>query len=212
MHPRRRRCSSLKYSRYSRSSRLASEAPRPSRCDARLSPRAASRQSNSAAATLRETARKSRRARLPRSRRCAPRTRRRPSVALATPSDPTPLNSCIRNQMPRKKIAGELDDVQEHDEEHHRQDAGVRVEHEVRPHHAGDCAAGPDHRNRPRTGSRTPGPRGPPPTRGRNQIPAVADAVLDVVAEDPQIPHVPEEVQQAAVQEHAGDEWPPSRR
>ena len=36
------RCSSLKYSRYSRSSRLASEAPRPSRCDARLSPRAAS--------------------------------------------------------------------------------------------------------------------------------------------------------------------------
>src|SRR6266852_3707459 len=40
MHPRRLRCSSLKYSRYSRSSRLAREAPRPSRCDARLSPRA----------------------------------------------------------------------------------------------------------------------------------------------------------------------------
>src|SRR5437867_5290179 len=39
MHPRWRRCSSLKYSRYSRSSRLAGEAPRPSRCDARLSPR-----------------------------------------------------------------------------------------------------------------------------------------------------------------------------
>src|SRR6266699_588811 len=41
MHPRWLRCSSLKYSRYSRSSRLASGAPRPSRCDARLSPRAA---------------------------------------------------------------------------------------------------------------------------------------------------------------------------
>src|SRR3989475_6277593 len=40
MHPRRLRCSSLKYSRYSRSSRLAGGAPRPSRCDARLSPRA----------------------------------------------------------------------------------------------------------------------------------------------------------------------------
>src|SRR6266850_1054201 len=37
------RCSSLKYSRYSRSSRLAIGAPRPSRCDARLSPRAVSR-------------------------------------------------------------------------------------------------------------------------------------------------------------------------
>src|SRR5438874_312166 len=43
--PRRRlRCSSLKYSRYSRSSRLAGGAPRPSRCDARLSPRAAKAQ------------------------------------------------------------------------------------------------------------------------------------------------------------------------
>jgi len=35
------RCSSLKYSRYSRSSRLAIGAPRPSRCDGRHSPRAA---------------------------------------------------------------------------------------------------------------------------------------------------------------------------
>ena len=43
MHPRGLRCSSLKYSRYSRSSRLASGAPRPSRCDARLSPRASMR-------------------------------------------------------------------------------------------------------------------------------------------------------------------------
>src|SRR5712692_8334339 len=37
---RRRRCSSFKYSRYSQSSRLAGGAPRSSRCDARLSPRA----------------------------------------------------------------------------------------------------------------------------------------------------------------------------
>jgi len=36
------RCSSFKYWRYSQSSRLARGAPRPSRCDARLSPRAAS--------------------------------------------------------------------------------------------------------------------------------------------------------------------------
>src|SRR6185295_10306518 len=42
MHPGWRRCSSFKYSRYSQSSRLASRAPRPSRCDAGLPPRAAS--------------------------------------------------------------------------------------------------------------------------------------------------------------------------
>src|ERR1700681_385667 len=41
MHPARRGCSSLKYSRYSRSSRLASRAHRRPRCDAGLSPRAA---------------------------------------------------------------------------------------------------------------------------------------------------------------------------
>ena len=42
MHPASRRCSSLKYSRYYRSSRLAIRAPRPSRCNAGLAPRAAS--------------------------------------------------------------------------------------------------------------------------------------------------------------------------
>ena len=41
MHPRWRRCSSLKYSRYSQSSRLAIGAPRRSRCDDGLAPRAA---------------------------------------------------------------------------------------------------------------------------------------------------------------------------
>jgi hypothetical protein len=42
MHPRGLRCSSFKYSRYSQSSRLARGAPRRSRCDAGLAPRAAS--------------------------------------------------------------------------------------------------------------------------------------------------------------------------
>src|SRR5207244_8275347 len=41
MHPRCLRCASLKYSRYSRSSRLVSGAPRRPRCDAGFSPRAA---------------------------------------------------------------------------------------------------------------------------------------------------------------------------
>ena len=42
MHPRGLRCSSFKYSRHSRSSRLAHGAPRRPRCDAGVSPRAAS--------------------------------------------------------------------------------------------------------------------------------------------------------------------------
>src|SRR6266571_950401 len=51
MHPRRLRCSSLKYSRYSRSSRLAGGAPHPSRCDARLSPRAVTASADASTAT-----------------------------------------------------------------------------------------------------------------------------------------------------------------
>ena len=43
MHPRGLRCSSFKYRRYSQTSRLVREAPRPSLCNVRLSPRAASR-------------------------------------------------------------------------------------------------------------------------------------------------------------------------
>src|SRR5687767_13398753 len=42
MHPAGMRCFSLEYSRYSRSSRLARQAPRPSRCHAALPPRAPS--------------------------------------------------------------------------------------------------------------------------------------------------------------------------
>ena len=43
MHPARRRCSAVKSSRYSPSSRPAARAPHPSRCDGRLPPRAARR-------------------------------------------------------------------------------------------------------------------------------------------------------------------------
>jgi hypothetical protein len=46
MHPRWLRCSSLKYSRYSQSSRLAIGAPRPSRCDAGRSARTVKGASN----------------------------------------------------------------------------------------------------------------------------------------------------------------------
>ena len=62
MHPRWLRCSSVKYSRYSRSSRLARAAPRPSRCDARLSPRAARRSRTAKASRITDCVGKSRRA------------------------------------------------------------------------------------------------------------------------------------------------------
>ena len=40
----------------------------------------------------------------------------------------------------------------------------------------------------------------------------MADAVLDIVAENPEVPHVPDQVQPAAMQEHRGHKGQSQRR
>ena len=70
-----------------------------------------------------------------------------PPCAASAPIEPTPLKSCIRNQMPRKKIAGISTRSRKKNDEDRRQHARVRVEDEVGAHHAGDRAAGADHRH-----------------------------------------------------------------
>ena len=83
----------------------------------------------------------------------------------------------------------------------------LRIHHEIGAHHAGDRAARAHHRHRrvrvrPRLRQ-----------RGRHAAQQVEDdearvahAVLDVVAEDPQVEHVAADVHQAAVQEHRGEQ------
>ena len=93
-----------------------------------------------------------------------------------------------------------------------RDDAGMWVEHEIRAHDTGDRAAGANHRDD------GVGRHERLPERGRNaaqqverEEAPVAHAVFDVVAEDPEIEHVPADVQEAAVKEHRCEHADPAR-
>ena len=82
-------------------------------------------------------------------------------------------------------------------------------EQEVGAEHAGDGAGRPDGRDRRidvRVVVREPGNE--PGQQIEDEKAAASHALLDVVAEDPQGPHVADDVHEAAVQEHAGDERP----
>ena len=99
---------------------------------------------------------------------------------------------------------GQLYDGDEYPEEHERRDARGRVHHQVRAQHAGDGARGADHRRRcdeslPDGGDDTA-------EEVEEQERQTAEGVFDVIAEDPEVQHVPEHVQPAAVQELMRDE------
>ena len=98
----------------------------------------------------------------------------------------------------------DLDDLDEDEDRHQREHARPREEDEVGAQHARDGAARADRRDVASRGStrhlREAGHRAAQEVE--DQVAAVPHPVLDVVAEDPEVPHVPEEVQPAAVQEH----------
>ena len=82
----------------------------------------------------------------------------------------------------------------------------MRIEHEVCTHDPGDCAAGTDHRYlaaRIEPGLRDGG------DESADQIEhdetAVAETIFDVVAENPEEPHVARDMREAAVDEHRGE-------
>src|SRR5579864_3655555 len=94
-----------------------------------------------------------------------------------------------------------------------RQHAGAWEEHEVRAENARDRAARSDVRDaRPRTGGeverddRLEGHGGDAGREVPGEEPDRADRVLDVVSEDPEEEHVPEDVLPARVHEHAGED------
>src|SRR5579864_1192231 len=85
------------------------------------------------------------------------------------------------------------------------QDPRFRIEHEVGAHHAGDCAAGAD-AGHVRTGvEEDVGQTGGDSAQQiEDQVGEVSQVVFDVVAENPEHPHVAEHVKERSVQEHRG--------
>ena len=91
----------------------------------------------------------------------------------------------------------------EEQERHQRPHLRPRVEHEVGAEHTGDRAGRPDERlNRGPVREREPVSRDIAAEHVEKQVGEPAEAVLDVVAEDDEEQHVPEQVQPARVQEH----------
>ena len=101
----------------------------------------------------------------------------------------------------------DVDELVEEAEEDQRRDPGPREEHEVGAEGRRDRAGRADRRDRR---GRVDGDLRQAGERATEQVeaeePDAAEAVLDVVAEDPQVEHVAEQVQPAAVQELAGHE------
>ena len=150
----------------------------------------------------------------PRSRRCAPTRRRRPPAPSPASRASAPDRNCCRNQKPRKKTAGIWTSWVKMPERQQGHDARVRVERDVGAEHAGDRARRADRRAAREAGL---GPdvrvgRRPAAEQVEDQVAHVPEAVLDVVAEDPEVEHVPDDVGPAAVQEHAERARKPSVR
>src|SRR2546421_6286069 len=100
---------------------------------------------------------------------------------------------------------GYLDDLPKQEYRHQHQHARPRVEDEVGPGNAGNRATGPDHRHgRIREHARLHERRDRTASHIEHEEAQMPESVLHVVAEDVEKEHVPEQVHEAAVEEHAG--------
>ena len=101
----------------------------------------------------------------------------------------------------------DVDQLVEEAEEDQRRHPGPREEHEIRPERRRDRPGRADRRDRR---GRVDGDLGEARERAAEQVeaeePEPPEAILDVVAEDPQVEHVAQQVHPAAVQELAGDQ------
>ena len=131
-----------------------------------------------------------------------------PPPLWTTPSEASPSMSWRTNQKPEDDDRRHVDELVEEAEEDERGDPRPREEHEVGAQRRGDRPRGADRRDRrgrvdgdlgqARPARRRAGrSRGSRPARSRSST---------LFAEDPQVEHVAEQVEPAAVQELAGDE------
>ena len=101
---------------------------------------------------------------------------------------------------------GNVDRGDEKEDEPERMDARVGELDQVGAHHAGDGAAGADHGDAGiRIGQELGHGGGGPAQQVKQQELGGAQNILDIVAEDPQEPHVAEHVHPTAVEEHGSE-------
>ena len=90
---------------------------------------------------------------------------------------------------------------------HQHLDLGARPEHQIGRHDAGDRARRADQRNGRIGGAEHEGGRGADPAQQvKSKEPQMTERVFDIVAEDPEKPHIAGEMQPIGVHEHRGDQ------
>jgi hypothetical protein len=105
---------------------------------------------------------------------------------------------------------GQFDGGEHEEQRHEADDAGLREQQHVGAQNAGNGAAGTDHRNAAAGHEEDLEQGSGDATHDvEDQVAKVAHALLDVVAEDEQGPHVAEEVKPAAVDEHGTEKCGP---
>src|SRR3990172_4808233 len=109
-----------------------------------------------------------------------------------------------------EEYRGQRDGAEEPEPGDEDADSRPRIQHQVRAEDAGDSAAGADHRDhlvRVDGHLQSDGPGGGDEVE--DSVLHVAEGVFDVIAEDPEVDHVAEDVQPAAVNEGGGNdgEW-----
>ena len=101
----------------------------------------------------------------------------------------------------------DLDGLDEESEEYDRMDAGVGEEQEVGAEHAGYGPACTDHRHGGGRRDQCVGNRSCDPAEEvKKDKSDMAEPVFDVVAEDPEVEHVAEDMEKTAMHEHGGEE------
>ena len=101
---------------------------------------------------------------------------------------------------PEQHERRQLEDLPPEEQRNQREDARARVEHEIRAHDARDGAAGADGRQRGLGIHRDLAEGGDDAAQQIEKDEAsVAKAIFDVVAEDPEVPHVADHVHPPAM-------------
>jgi hypothetical protein len=129
------------------------------------------------------------------------------SAERRRPERSDPAEQFLDEPDSEKEDRRNLDHIHEEQQEDDREDARVRIQDKVGPHDARYGTAGADHRHRGIDIDRDLSQRG---RRAADEIEnhesGMPEAVLDVVAEYPEVEHVAEQVQPPLVDEHAREE------
>ena len=120
-----------------------------------------------------------------------------------------------RKQLNKKPIGekdkgGDFDKLEKDEDRNQRHYSGPRIEKEVGPHDAGNCAARPNRWDIGiPVGQKMDDSSSHPAEKVKDEIANMAEPVLNIVSEDVEKPHISEDMEKSPMEKHGGQEWKP---